>query len=99
MLLAVFSDIHGNRQAFEACLKVARKEPIVSTDHDVNRNVGPRLEVRGLAEGDLGLRARVRGPFLGDVLWHIVKEIRGEIELVHRDTVRDIVKFFTILIS
>ena len=24
MLLAVFSDIHGNRQAFEACLKVAR---------------------------------------------------------------------------
>jgi len=24
VLLAVFSDIHGNRQAFEACLKVAR---------------------------------------------------------------------------
>ncbi|QPF94165.1 metallophosphoesterase family protein [Bradyrhizobium commune] len=24
MLLAVFSDIHGNRQAFEACLKLAR---------------------------------------------------------------------------
>ncbi|MHC4053953.1 metallophosphoesterase family protein [Bradyrhizobium sp. 25ACV] len=24
MLLAVFSDIHGNRQAFEACLKIAR---------------------------------------------------------------------------
>ncbi|MDA9434996.1 metallophosphoesterase family protein [Bradyrhizobium sp. CCBAU 51627] len=24
MLLAVFSDIHGNRQAFEACLRVAR---------------------------------------------------------------------------
>ena len=28
MLLAVFSDIHGNRQAFEACLKVARAKGV-----------------------------------------------------------------------
>ena len=26
MLLAVFSDIHANRQAFEACLKAARAQ-------------------------------------------------------------------------
>jgi hypothetical protein len=47
-----------------ACLKVAQKEPIVFTNHHVNRNVGPRLEVRGLAEGDLGFPALVRGSFL-----------------------------------
>jgi predicted phosphodiesterase len=28
VLLAVFSDIHGNRQAFEACLKVARAKGV-----------------------------------------------------------------------
>jgi hypothetical protein len=39
------------------------------------------LEVRGLAEGDLGFLALVRGSFFGDILWHIMEEIRGEIEL------------------
>jgi hypothetical protein len=64
-----------------ARLKVTRKEPIVFTNYHVNRNVGPRLEVRGLAEGDLGFLALVRGSFFGDILWHIMEEIRGEIEL------------------
>jgi hypothetical protein len=64
-----------------ARLKVTRKEPIVFTNYHVNRNVGPRLEVRGLAEGDLGFLALVRGAFFGDILWHIMEEIRCEIEL------------------
>src|SRR4051794_14321867 len=64
-----------------ACLKVARKEPIVFTNHHVNRNVGPRLEVCGLAEGGVGFPALVRGSFFGDILWHVMEEIRGEIEL------------------
>jgi hypothetical protein len=64
-----------------ACLKVARKEQIVFTNHHMDRNVGPRLEVRGLAEGDLGFPALVRGSFFGDILWHTMEEIRGEIEL------------------
>jgi hypothetical protein len=64
-----------------ACLKVAQKEPIVFTNHHVNRNVGPLLEVRGLAEGDPGFPAFVRGSFFGDILWHIMEEIRGEIKL------------------
>src|SRR6516225_6279993 len=67
--------------ARHAGLKIAREEPIIFAHHDVDWDVGPRLEVRAFVESDVALPMFIPSSLFSDSIWHVVEEVRGEIEL------------------
>src|SRR5262249_46531201 len=67
--------------ARHAGLKIAWEEPIIFANHDMDWDIGPRLEGRAFVERDIALATCMRGSFFSDIFWHVVEEVGGELEL------------------
>src|SRR5262245_15929961 len=76
-----FIDLSSEPLPGHGGLKLTREKPVVSPDDDVDRSVGPSFEICGLLEGNFRFLTLVLSSLFGDILWHVVKEISGEIEL------------------
>src|SRR5438270_9913500 len=60
--------------AYDPALEVGREEPIVTTQQEARRHVGPRVERPRICERSARLRVDVIFRFGGDRCWDVVQE-------------------------
>jgi hypothetical protein len=91
--------VGGDAQAFghHAPLEVGREQPVVATQQEPRRHIGPRVEGPRRRERRAGLGPQVGGRLGDDVGWDVVEEhgdlverLRRQAESGHRRGVGDV---------